>query len=137
MRDHSKLNLLNFLIFVSLIHWIRGEIKDLKEVTAGTVSDNNDSATDITRNTSVEQILNKQFKSYELSVKKAAEAEDKLLRRTRDIEPVSKYNKYLESRVISTTTTNVAPYIASTLDCYYCSADSASPIRDPCYEGGQ
>lgn len=139
MGDQSKLNLFNFLIFVSLIRWIRGELRDVNELTRGTVSDNNDGVTVSLLNISVDQIYNKKFISYELSEKeiKAAEGDDKFTRRTRDIEPVSLYSKYFEARIISTTPKSSLPYLTTTLDCYFCSASGISRVHDPCYEGGR
>lgn len=139
MFEKSKLNLLHILLFVSLIHRIRGELKDLEEEIAGMVSENNDGTTVIKVTNSVDQILNKKFKSYELSIKemKAAEAEeDKFTRITRDIDPVLLYSKHFETRFILTPTiTTISPFATSVVDCYYCSASSASTIHDPCYEG--
>lgn len=140
MWDHSKIILFKFLIFVSFVHWIRGELPGLKKPTTGTVSKNNDVRTTIKFVTSVDDIFDKKFKSYELAVKeiKASEAEDNFDRRTRDIEPVSLYSKYLESQIISTTEQTTYSIVStSTLDCYYCSASSASTILDSCYEGGR
>lgn len=139
MWGQNKLNIFKFLVFVSLIHWIRGELKDFKEKTTGTVSENIDGMTVITLMTSVDENLNKKNTSYELSVNeiKAAEPEDKFTRRTRDSEPILLYSKHFDTRVITTTTTTRSLYLTSTLDCYYCSASSTSGIHDPCYEGGR
>ncbi|XP_026319258.1 uncharacterized protein LOC113229791 [Hyposmocoma kahamanoa] len=132
----NKLNPFNFLIFVSLIHWIRGELADLKEEITGVGSEKNDTTT-VTFATTDEEILDKKIKSHELSVKeRKPEAENNLPRRTRDIELVSLYSNHLE---IGTTSMRAkvtfSPSPTSTLDCYYCSASSSSSIDDPCYEG--
>lgn len=141
MWEQSKPNFFHFLIFVLLIHRIRGELNDLNDGTTGTVSENNDITTVNELTTSVDEILNKKFKTYELSVKeiKAAEdEEDKFTRRTRDIDPVLLYSKHFETRIITTPIkTTLSPFIPSRLDCYYCSASSASKIHDPCYGGVQ
>lgn len=140
MWDYSKKILFKFLVLISFIHWIGGELPGLKKPTTGTVSTNNDVRTAIKFVTTVDEIFDKKFKSYELAVKeiKAAEAGDNFDRRTRDIEPVSMYSKYFESRIISTTgKTTYSTFSTSTLDCYYCSASSNSTILDSCYEGGR
>lgn len=137
MWDQSKLNPFNFLIFVSLIHWIRGELTGLKEEMTRTNSEKNDSTTAITVPTTDNKILGRKFKSHELSVKemKAAEAENNFFRRTRDADLDLQRSDNVEIATVSLKAK--ITFSSSTLDCYYCSASRTSTIDDPCYKGGR
>lgn len=144
MSDISKLNLFNFLIFVSLIHEIRGELEDFKEQITRRDSKNIDATTAITFATTVAQFTEKfntnQLSEEEMKVTELTE-HNELCRKTRQIKSISLHTRHFETRDTTnatiTTTTTHSPLLASPLDCYYCSATTYSRVRDPCYVGGR
>lgn len=136
MSDIRNLNLLNFLLFVSLIHEIRGGLEEFMEQTTKWNTENIDDT--ITLNSTVNQFI-RNFKPNELSKKEMAKVLPiKLSRRTREIESITLYTKHYETtEPPDTTTTTISPLLTSTLDCYHCSATINSGVYDPCYVGSR